>query len=75
MRLNWPQSSHFPAHFSERVGALALADAHRSRLWLDRLRKAGEAMAAEPSRSPHAAVITAERQRTKARLGGLGSSR
>ena len=30
MRLNWPPSSHFPAHFSERVGTLALADGRRA---------------------------------------------
>ena len=74
MRLNWPKNSHFPAHFSERVGALALADSRRSRPWLDRLRKAGEAMAVEPSLSPHAAIIAAERARIRAQLGGLGSS-
>ncbi len=74
MRLNWPASSHFPAHFSERVGTLALADSRRSRLWLDRLRHAGEAIAVEPSLSPHAATIAAERSRVRAQLGGLGSS-
>ena len=74
MRLNWPTKSLFPAHFSERVGALAVADSRRSRLWLDRLRQAGEAMAVEPSLSPHAATIAAERSRVRAQLGGLGSS-
>jgi hypothetical protein len=75
MRLNWPQSAHFPAHFSERVGTLALADAHWSRLWIDHLRRTDEALAAEPGRSPQAGVIAAERARVKAQLGGLGSSR
>lgn len=75
IRLNWPKTSHFPSHFSERVGTLALADSRRSRPWLDRLRKAGEPMAAEPSLSPHAEVIATEIARIKAQIGGLGSSR
>jgi hypothetical protein len=75
MRLSWPKSSHFPSHFSERVGALALDDSRRSRLWHDRLRKTSEAMAAQPSLAPHAAVIAAEQARVRVQLGGLGSSR
>ena len=75
IRLSWPPSSHFPAHFSERVGTLALADGRRSRPWLDRLQKADEALAAEPVKYPHATVIAVERTRIKAQLGGLGSSR
>ena len=75
IRLNWPDSSHFPAHLTERVGALALANSYRSRLWLDRLRKAEEAMAIDPGQSRHASVFAAERARAKAQLGGLGSSR
>ncbi len=75
IRLNWPPSSHFPAHFSERVGTLALAEAHRSRLWLGRLRGADKAMAGESSRHPLSEGIAAERTRAKAKLGGLGSSR
>ena len=75
MRLNWPETSHFLAHFSERIGALALVDSRRTRLWVDRLKKASDAMAAEPSLSTHAAVIAAERARIKAQIGGLGSSR
>jgi hypothetical protein len=75
MRLDWPKDSHFPSHFSERVGALALADSRRSRPWLDRLNKAVEAMAAEPGGSSHAAVIAAELARVRSQIGGLGSSR
>jgi hypothetical protein len=75
IRLHWPQGSHFPSHVTERVAGLALGDPHRSRLWLDRLRKVGYAMAAEHGRSTHAAVIAAEQARVKAQLGGLGSSR
>ena len=75
MLLRWPKNSHFPSHFSERVGALALADSYQCRLWLDRLNKAGEAVAAEPSRAPLAAAIAAERARVKAQIGGLGSRR
>jgi hypothetical protein len=74
MRLDWPRSSHFPSHFSERVGTLALADARRSRLWLDRLSKADEALAGEPTRYPHAGVVAAEQARVKARIAGLGAS-
>jgi hypothetical protein len=75
IRLSWPPNSRFPAHFSERVGTLALADAHRSRPWLDRLNKAGLALAVEPDKYSHSAVITVERARVKSQLGGLGASR
>ncbi len=75
IRLNWPQSSHFPAHFSERVGTLAVADPQGNRPWADHLRRAADDMAAEPTRYLHAAVIAAERARVMAQLGGLGSSR
>ena len=75
IRLNWPQNSRFPAHFSERVGVMALADTHRIRPWLDRLRQAGEAIGPDLSQNPHLSVIKAEQARAKAQLGGLGSSR
>jgi hypothetical protein len=75
IRLSWPPSSRFPAHFSDRVGTLALADGRRSRPWLDRLNKAGLAMTLEPAKYSHSAVIPAERARVKSRLGGLGASR
>jgi hypothetical protein len=73
MRIPWPAGSAFPAQFTERVAALAAADAPR-RLgpWRDRLRQTGDALAAQPSQFPHAEVITAERARVEARLGGRG---
>ena len=66
MRLDWPKSSHFPAHFTERVSALSSYDAHGRRLWLDRLRCAGDAMVSDPRRQAHAEVIAAERTRLEA---------
>jgi hypothetical protein len=75
IRLSWPPSSRFPAHFSDRVGTLALADGRRSRPWLDRLNKAGLAMTLEPAKYSHSSVIPTERARVKSRLGGLGASR
>jgi hypothetical protein len=73
IRLNWPKSSQFPAHFTERLAALAGVDEHRRQLWLDRLREAGDAMAAEPRRYPHATVLAAERARVEAQLVQAGS--
>ena len=75
IRLNWPQNSRFPAHFSERVGAVALANSYRIRPWLDRLRHAGDAISPGLSQNPHLSVIRSEQARAKAQLGGLGSSR
>ena len=72
MRLNWPASSHFPSQFTERVGVLASSDNNRSRLWLDRLKHAGESMAASPGQHPHAAVVTAERLRIETGTGVPG---
>ena len=70
MRLSWPQGSPFPAQFTERVAALAAADAYRRRgPWLDRLRRVGEALSSPPGRFPHAAVVAAERLRVEAQLG------
>ncbi len=70
MRLDWPTSSHFPAHFTERVGALCSNDAHRRRLWHGRLRRTGLAMASDPRRQAHAEVIAAEVTRLEADGGG-----
>ncbi len=74
MRLGWPKSSHFPSQFTARVAELSASDSHRHRLWLDRLKRAGDGMAAEPGRHPHA-VVEAQRTRAEAGSGGLGGSR
>jgi len=69
MRLSWPQGSPFPAQFTERVAALAAAGVPRRRgAWLDRLRRTGQALAAQRARFPHAAVVAAERARVEAQL-------
>jgi len=69
MRLCWPQGSPFPAQFTERVAALAAADAPRRRgAWLDRLRRTGQTLAAQPVCCPHAAVVAAERARVEVQL-------
>jgi hypothetical protein len=74
MRIPWPAGSAFPAQFTERVAALAAADAPgRLGPWRDRLRQTGDALTAQPGRFPHAEVITAERARVEARLGRTGS--
>jgi hypothetical protein len=73
MRQPWPEDSAFPEQFTERVATLAGADApRRLRPWHDRLRQTGDALATQPSRYPHAKVITAERARVEAKLGGRG---
>jgi len=70
MGLSWPQGSPFPAQFTERVAALVAADVYRRRgPWLDRLRRTGQTLAAQPVRLPRAAVIEAERARVEAQLG------
>jgi hypothetical protein len=73
MRIRWPEGSAFPAQFTERIAALAAADAPR-RLgpWRNRLRQTGDALAAQPGRFPHAEVITTERARVEAQLGRRG---
>jgi hypothetical protein len=48
MGLSWPSGSRFPAHYTERVAALARSDSHRHRLWLDRLERAGRASTIQP---------------------------
>ena len=53
IRLDWPPSSRFPAHFSERVGAMAGAESRGSRLWLDRLNKAHLLFAGQPGCDAH----------------------
>jgi len=69
VRLSWPAGSPFPAQFTERVAALTAADApRRLGAWLDRLRRTGQVMAAQPGRFPHAAVIAAEQARLEGRL-------
>jgi hypothetical protein len=70
MRLSWPAASAFPAQFTERVAALALADPRR-RLgaWLGRLRRTVQEMTAQPGRFPHAEVVAVELARLEARLG------
>jgi hypothetical protein len=73
MGLSWPGNSRFPSQFTERVSALAWDDSARRRLWLDRLRKTGAAMAGNAGRHPQAEVVAAERVRVQATLGGLGS--
>jgi hypothetical protein len=75
IRLPWPQGSQFPEQFTERVAALVANDDRDRRIWLQRLRGAGERMAAEPGRYTHAAVVAAERARTESLLGGRGSRR
>ncbi len=69
MRLSWPAGSEFPTQLTERVSALVQADATR-RLgpWLDRLRKAGNELAARPGPIAHAGVIAEERVRVEARV-------
>ena len=67
IRLSWPAGSEFPAQLTERVSAMARADATR-RLgpWLDRLRKAGVELAGQ---SRQAAVIAAERAQVESKVG------
>ena len=70
IRLSWPAGSEFPAHLTERVAALVQADAsNRLRSWFDRLRRAGDELAAEPRLRSHVAVVAAERARVEARIG------
>jgi hypothetical protein len=75
MGLSFPKDSRFPSHFTERVAALASSDEQRRRLWLDRLKRASQAMAAEPARFAHAAVVAAERRRLEAEYPGPGTRR
>jgi hypothetical protein len=73
IRVPWPEGSAFPAEFTERVAALATADApKRLGPWRDRLRQTGDALATQPGRIPHAKVISAERTRVEAKLGRRG---
>jgi hypothetical protein len=70
IRLAWPVGAEFPAQFTQRVAALVTVD-RRRRLgpWRDRLRRAGDELAAQPNRFPHVAVITSELSRIAARPG------
>jgi hypothetical protein len=73
MRQPWPGDSAFPEQFTERIAALAGTGAPRwLQTWHDRLRQTGDALAAQPGRFAHAKVITAERARIAAKLGGRG---
>jgi hypothetical protein len=70
IRLSWPAGSEFPAQLTERVSALAQADAsQRMRPWLDRLHKAAADLAAEPGQTPHAKLLATERDRVEAKIG------
>jgi len=73
MQLSWPRNSHFPSQFTERVAALVWDDSSRRRLWLDRLRSTGAAIAGDAGRQMQADVVAAEQARVQATLGGLGS--
>ena len=67
VRISWPPNSAFPTQFTQRVAAMAEADApRRLEAWLDRLRLASKELLA---RSPHASVITSEQARILAKVG------
>jgi hypothetical protein len=73
IRLSWPKDADFPAHFTERVAALvSLNPAERKRPWLERLAKAAMALAAEPGRFPHAALVAAEQGRAAGKAAAVG---
>jgi hypothetical protein len=73
IRLRWPAGSAFPAQFTERVASLVAADpTGRLSPWRERLRRAGDELAAQPFRFPHAAVVAAERSRVTALLDRRG---
>ncbi len=70
IRLSWPADPDFPAQLTERVSAMAEADAPRRLApWLNCLRKAGPELGARPGPSSLATVIAAERARVEAKLG------
>jgi hypothetical protein len=70
IRLSWPAGWRFPAQFTERVAAMAQADARRRLApWHDRLRRALDDLAAQPRSSPHTAALAAERTRVETQLG------
>jgi hypothetical protein len=74
MKMCFPESARFPAHFTERVAATVGFDTHRRALWRDRLERTARAMAAVPAQFTHAATVSAERQRLEGlqRGGGHG---
>ncbi len=73
MKTSWPGYSHFPAHFTERVATVAAHDDAGRQLWLTRLRQAERILAAEPARSSQVAIVSAERKRVEAQVGGTGA--
>jgi hypothetical protein len=64
IRLPWAARSPFPAQFTQRLAAVAQANAsQRLRPWQDRLGRALAELSARPQPSPHAAVVAAEQAR------------
>jgi hypothetical protein len=73
IHLSWPKGSLFPAQFTERMTAMASADAtHRMWPWLVRLGTALAELSARPRDFPHASVVRAERARVEEKFGHHG---
>ena len=74
IRLSWPKGSSFPGQFTERMTAMASADAsQRMRPWLIRLRLADPGDERPASASfPHAEVVAAERARVEEKINHHG---
>jgi hypothetical protein len=73
IRLPWPPDQSFPSHFTERISALAEADApRRLAAWHERLKRAADLLAANRQRATQATVVRAEAARIAAKLGRSG---
>jgi len=70
IQLSWPRGSAFPGQLTERITAMASADAAmRMRPWLNRLRVTASELSARSDEFPHADVVGAERVRVEKKIG------
>jgi hypothetical protein len=70
IKLSWPQGSAFPGQFTERMTAVAGADAsRRMHAWLTRLRAEAGTLSARPHEFPHVKAVAEEQRRVEATIG------
>jgi hypothetical protein len=73
IRISWPKGSPVPGQFTERMTAMASADASkRMGEWLIRLRGAAQELNSRRSGYPHADVVKAERSRVEQKINDRG---
>jgi hypothetical protein len=73
IQLPWPKGWSFPGQLTERMTAVASADANRRmRPWLIRLREVDRAISGRRPDLPHAEVVAAERARVEEKTGHHG---